>query len=298
MVYIFFLGKIVTKHDMELSGCRNACKVMGFPPEIHTGDAGGFDMQLSNRVFNSLKAHSSNKCKKLKMHDRKESRATTEMGVDEKTRLLLYKMINKQLLQAVNGVISTGKEAVILHANTDPSYTECILPPECVIKVFKTTLNEFKTRDKYIKDDYRFKNTFSYQNPRKIIHLWAEKEMHNLMRMQKSGINVPDVIGLKKHVLVMSFIGNNHMPAPKLKDAILSSAEWILAYEQVIEMMHKLYNEAKLVHADLSEYNILWYQEKCWFIDVSQSVEPGHPSALEFLMRDCANISFVSTLFI
>lgn len=284
---------------MELSGCRNACKVMAFPPEIHTGDAGGFDMQLSNKVFNSLRAHSNHeksRNKKMKMHDRKESCATAEMGVDHKTRLLLYKMINNQLLQKVNGVISTGKEAVILHAESDPAYAECVLPKECALKVFKTTLNEFKVRDKYIKYDYRFKNRFSYQNPRKIIHLWAEKEMHNLMRMRNMGINVPDVIGLKKHILVMSFIGENHTPALKLKDAILSAAEWILAYQEVIEMMHKLYNQARLIHADLSEYNILWYKDKCWFIDVSQSIGPEYPSALEFLMRDCANISSVSNI--
>lgn len=56
------------------------------------------------------------------------------------------------------------------------------VPKECVLKVFKTTLNEFKNRDKYIKDDYRFKDRFSKLNPRKVIRLWAEKEMHNLAR--------------------------------------------------------------------------------------------------------------------
>lgn len=57
-----------------------------------------------------------------------------------------------------------------------------VIPTECAIKVFKTTLNEFKNRDKYIKDDFRFKDRFSKLNPRKIIRMWAEKEMHNLAR--------------------------------------------------------------------------------------------------------------------
>ena len=51
------------------------------------------------------------------------------------------------------------------------------------MKVFKTTLNEFKTRDRYIKDDHRFRDRFSKQNPRKVIRLWAEKEMCNLSRL-------------------------------------------------------------------------------------------------------------------
>ena len=77
------------------------------------------------------------------------------------------------------------------------------VPKECAVKVFKTTLNEFKTRDKYIREDYRcqdddiwtmtfqfirFKDRFSKQNPRKIIHMWAEKELHNLVRPSLSNL--------------------------------------------------------------------------------------------------------------
>ncbi|KAK5275385.1 Serine/threonine-protein kinase rio1, partial [Cryomyces antarcticus] len=46
-----------------------------------------------------------------------------------------------------------------------------------------------------------------------------------------------------------------------------------------------------LVHADLSEYNILYHQRKLWIIDVSQSVEHDHPRSLEFLRMDIKNIS-------
>lgn len=284
-------GVIITKHDPNICGVRNACRVMSLPPEFSTGDAGGFDMKLSNKVFNQLRSHSK-KTKKNRAHDRIENTATAEMGIDEPTRLRLYKLINNRMLEQVNGIISTGKEAVILHANTDPMYEgDLELPKECAIKIFKTTLNEFKQRDRYIKDDYRFKDRFRKQNNRTVINMWAEKEMHNLMRIKKYGINCPDVITLKKNMLVMTFIGHNNTAAPKLKNALLSDAKLFAAYEEVVFIMRKLYNDCKLVHADLSEYNILWHDEKCWLIDVAQSVEPGHPSALEFLMRDCDNIS-------
>ena len=204
-------------------------------------------------------------------------------------------MINGGILDAINGVISTGKEAVILHADGGPgpdeAETPCNIPKEVAIKVFKTTLNEFKTRDKYIKDDYRFRDRFSKQNPRKIIHMWAEKELHNLSKMLKHGVNVPEPILLKKHVLVMSFIGDEGSPAPKLKEAQLDSAQWQIAYEDVKTTMKVLYNDCHLVHADLSEYNILWHNNECHYIDCSQSVEPNHPNGLEFLLRDCRNIS-------
>jgi hypothetical protein len=35
----------------------------------------------------------------------------------------------------------------------------------------------------------------------------------------------------------------------------------------------------------------LWWEKECWFIDVSQAVEPIHPSGLDFLFRDCTNVS-------
>lgn len=288
-------GEMITKHDSVLSGRRNACRVMAFPPEVCTGDGAGFDMKLSNSVFNQLKEQTrQHQARKHKMLDRKESQATAEMGLDERTRLILFKLINNGVLEDINGVIATGKESVVLQATGDTSYPDLVVPKECAIKVFKTTLNEFKTRDKYIEADYRFRNRFSKQNPRKIVHMWAEKEMHNMKRMQKIGMNCPEVVLLKKHILVMSFIGRDRKPAPKLKDVILKPEKWQSVYHEIVDAMKKLYNVGHLIHADLSEYNILWWENKCWFIDVSQSVQPNHPSGLEFLLRDCNNIANVS----
>lgn len=72
-------GVIITKHDAQMCGVRNACRVMSFPPEFQSGDAGGFDMKLSNSVFNQLKSYSQ-KSRKNKAHDRRENKVTAEMG--------------------------------------------------------------------------------------------------------------------------------------------------------------------------------------------------------------------------
>jgi RIO kinase 1 len=52
-----------------------------------------------------------------------------------------------------------------------------------------------------------------------------------------------------------------------------------------------MYQLCKLVHADLSEYNVLYHQKKLFIIDVSQSVEHDHPRSLEFLRMDIKNVS-------
>ena len=59
----------------------------------------------------------------------------------------------------------------------------------------------------------------------------------------------------------------------------------------IFQMMCTMYQKCNLIHADLSEYNMLWHESNVYFIDVSQSVEPMHPHALEFLYRDCKNVT-------
>lgn len=54
--------------------------------------------------------------------------------------------------------------------------------------------------------------------------------------------------------------------------------------------MRRMYHRCKLVHADLSEYNILYHSGHLYLIDVSQSVEHDHPHAFDFLRNDIKNV--------
>ncbi|EDS37456.1 serine/threonine-protein kinase rio1 [Culex quinquefasciatus] len=124
-----------------------------------------------------------------------------------------------------------------------------------------------------------------------MVRTWAEKEMRNLVRMKKCNLPVPEPILLRSHVLVMEFIGKDGWPAPKLKDVELSGSKARELYRDAVEMMWTMYSKCKLVHADLSEFNLLYHEGKIVIIDVSQSVEHEHPHALEFLRKDCTNIT-------
>lgn len=95
------------------------------------------------------------------------------------------------------------------------------MPQEYAIKIYKTTLNEFKNRTEYIEGEYRFRHA-NKSNPRKLIKLWAEKEMRNLKRLESHNIPCPSPIVLRENILVMTFIGKNGFPAPSLKDTNLS----------------------------------------------------------------------------
>ncbi|KAK3088153.1 hypothetical protein FSP39_015427 [Pinctada imbricata] len=282
---------ITTKHDAVICGRRNASKLMDLPPEFHSGDGEGMDLKLSNKVYNKLKLHSEAENKRSqRLHEKKEH-STAEHVMDPRTKLLLYKMVNNGTLDSISGSISTGKESVVFHAYGG-SVKDKTLSEECAIKIYKTTLNEFKNREQYIHGDHRFsKDDYKKHNPRKIIKMWGEKETANLNRMKKFGIPCPHVQLLRKHILVMSFIGKDGKPASKLKDACLDTADLEVAYAQMEDIMKKMYSDCALVHADLSEYNILWYKDQVWIIDVSQAVDLTHPRAMQFLLRDCRNIS-------
>lgn len=214
----------------------------------------------------------------------KSDRATVEQVLDPRTRMILFKMLSRGLISEINGCISTGKEANVYHAMTSSGESRAI-------KIYKTSILLFKDRDKYVSGEFRFRHGYCKGNPRKMVRTWAEKEMRNLIRLQTAGIPSPEPLLLRSHVLLMSFIGKDNMPAPLLKNAALSESKARELYLQVLQNMRKMFQEARLVHADLSEFNMLFHNGDAYIIDVSQSVEHDHPHALEFLRKDCSNVN-------
>lgn len=80
---------------------------------------------------------------------------------------------------------------------------------DLALKIYKTSILVFKDRDKYVTGEYRFRRGYSRRNPRKMVRLWAEKEMRNLKRLVAAGIPCPDPIEVRENVLVMTFLGDD-----------------------------------------------------------------------------------------
>ncbi|KAK1350294.1 hypothetical protein LUQ84_000531 [Hamiltosporidium tvaerminnensis] len=187
-----------------------------------------------------------------------------------------------------------GKEYV---ENTNSSINEAISVSKptkekifAAIKIYKTSIMPFKDREKYIQGEQRYKTSTS-TNPRKMVKLWAEKEVRNLKRIRKSGILCPKPLYLKRNILIMTLIGEGSDAASKLKDISVSHDEFQSIYLQCLEIIKNLYRKAKLIHADLSEYNLLYYQKKVYTIDVGQSVDIYHENGISFLIMDIKNIN-------
>jgi RIO kinase 1 len=243
------------------------------------------DRMLSDRYADRVNTSMlESKATAASRHTGRDDRATVENVLDPRTRLVLFKMLSTGFITEINGCISTGKEANVYHARRPDGGSYAI-------KIYKTSILVFKDRDRYVSGEYRFRSGYSRGNPRKMVKLWAEKEMRNLKRLHTAGLPTPCPHLLRMHILVMDFLGEEGWPSPRLKDAGLSVGKMGEAYMDVVDLMRTMFQTCRLVHADLSEYNLLWHEGRVHVIDVSQSVETDHPRALEFLRMDAANIS-------
>lgn len=218
------------------------------------------------------------------------NRATVEQVLDPRTMRFLAKIINTGIISRINGCISTGKEANVYHGDQEDS---SISTREYAVKIYKTSILVFKDRERYVDGEFRFRNTKNQSNPRKMVKVWAEKEFRNLKRLYLNGIPCPEPCELRSHVLVMEYLTKGAgQPSPKLRDHPFKDIDEIVYYyHQMLYYMRRMYQECRLVHADLSEYNSIVHQDKLYIIDVSQSVEPEHPMALDFLRMDIKNVN-------
>jgi RIO kinase 1 len=253
-------------------------------------------LSLSHSVANSV-----HKMQMLESHKRtltqgRDDRATSEQVLDPRTRLILFKLLSKGFLEIIDGCLSTGKEANVYYAKPGAASARIVAQDhrhvkEYAIKVYKTSILVFKDRDRYVSGETRWMHGYCKRNPRKMVQLWAEKELRNYRRIYQAGIPTPAPVLLKSHVLVMEFLGKDGWPAPRLKDAVLSEKRLREAYVQCVLILRHLFQRCKLVHGDLSEYNLLWHDSRVYVIDCSQSVLSDHPSALDFLRKDIANVN-------
>ena len=154
------------------------------------------------------------------------------------------------------------------------------------VKIYRITNSTFKTISVYIEGDPRFKRIKKATKP--TLFAWAQKEYLNLVRMQDAGVRVPTPIRVEDNVLVMEYIGDETMPAPLLRNVTLDDPQAVL--NDVVVNLRAM-RKAKLVHADLSEYNLLFWDGRVVVIDVGQSVPIDHPRAAEWFQRDLANIA-------
>ena len=201
--------------------------------------------------------------------------------LDRPAVLTLYGMIRSGVISHVNGPVSAGKESVVFWA-AGPDGTDVAL------KVYLVTASNFKRRAPYILGDPRFGRI--RRGTRNMVRLWARKEFANMSACRRCGIPVPSPLRVSEAVLAMSFMGSNGRPY----DTLVSSRDVGDAdYRDAMALIGRLYAEARLVHADLSAYNVFKAPGGGGLVlfDLGSAVDAAHPRAAEFLQRDIGNMT-------
>jgi RIO kinase 1 len=195
---------------------------------------------------------------------------------DQAALLNLEKLRSEGHFDELQSPIALGKEANIFTASKGED--------TIIVKIYRLENCNFNQMYRYIAPDPRFAGL--KKRRRLVIFSWVQREYRNLLKAREV-VRVPKPIAIKDNILVMEFIGRDNELAPMLKNAKPKNPKDF--FERTIKGIKALYGIG-LVHADLSEFNLLNFEEEPVFIDLSQATTTEHPQAKEFLERDVHNI--------
>lgn len=118
---------------------------------------------------------------------------------------------------------------------------------------------------------------------------WIKREFYLLRKLKELGVTVPGVVESTSTSMLMQFIGDIEA-APRLIDVKLTPDQARRALEVILKDMALLL-EYGIVHGDLSAYNLLWWQDKPYIIDLPQAIDiRNNPNKTMLLKRDLDNI--------
>ena len=211
------------------------------------------------------------------MGDR-SGRRVLDQVFDHMTLLVLYKLLNSGRLASIDWPVARGKEAHVFRGEGPDG--------PVAVKIFHTSNAVFRNLARYIEGDPRFGGL--KRRHRDLIEIWVRKEYRNLKRLRNAGLPVPRPQAHLRNVLVMDWIGEEEA-APRLRTIEVDDAGRVL--DVLVGFVSVAWHRAKLVHADLSDFNILWHRGEPCVIDVGQAVTQQHPNAEAFLVRDVERLA-------
>ena len=119
---------------------------------------------------------------------------------------------------------------------------------------------------------------------------WMGHEYDVMARLWDAGVQVPYPVSYGDDVLLLEYVGSLDGAAPQLARARLGAVDVDRAWGQLVDGLVGMVTEG-IVHADLSAYNLLWWERELVFIDFPQAVDlAANPSGLDFLHRDVHNV--------
>ena len=120
---------------------------------------------------------------------------------------------------------------------------------------------------------------------------WTGHEYDVMVRLWAAGVSVPYPVAYADDLFWLEYVGGRDGAAPQLAAARLDRRQLDDAWDQLVEALHIMTVEG-IVHADLSAFNLLWWEGRLVVIDLPQAVDlAANPQGLDFLHRDVLNVA-------
>jgi len=194
--------------------------------------------------------------------------------------LAINALVKAEIITSFGQTLGVGKEADVYDA---------LSPAEQRIAVKFHRLGRISFRQTRRKRGYiREHSSWLFQS-----HLAAEKEFQAMKLAHEKGVSVPQPLSQNRHVIAMGMIEGGELS--RYKD--IGDAKKVL--REILRNLKKAYLKANIIHADLSEYNLILQPDgHILIIDWPQAVKTDHKNAKELLERDLKNIlTFFSRKF-
>ena len=189
--------------------------------------------------------------------------------------LAINALVKANVIEAFGKPLGVGKEADVYDALT-PTGTQVAVKFH---RLGRTSFKQTKRKRGYV-IKYTYSPNWHHQS-----QIAAKKEYKALKILHPKGVAVPEPLKQNRHVLVMGMIEGAelfHYPELPKPQAVL---------DEILVNIRKAYQEAGIIHADLSPYNIILQpNQRILIIDWPQYVTPKHPNAQQLLERDVQNI--------
>ena len=186
--------------------------------------------------------------------------------------LAINTLVKAGVIGSFGQTIGVGKEAEVYNALTPEG--------KCIAVKFhrlgRISFRQTRRKRSYVREH----STWLFQS-----HLAAEKEFQALQLVYKNGVSVPEPISQNRHVIAMGIIEGGELS----KWRKITNPKKV--FKEIMRNVKKAYLKAHVIHADLSEYNIILRPDMhILIIDWPQYVMTDHPNADELLQRDLQNV--------
>jgi RIO kinase 1 len=119
---------------------------------------------------------------------------------------------------------------------------------------------------------------------------WIGHEHETLRRLGEAGVDVPRTFALGDGAILMDYLGDENGAAPTLQDVALEPENAKRLFGRAIGNIERML-ACDCIHADLSAYNILFWQGRITIIDFPQAVDPRiNRHAETLLLRDVTRV--------